>query len=92
MWNLKYGTDDLTYKTEKDSLTQKTDLWLPSRRRGGSGMDWEFGVGRCQLRRLEWMGNEILLYSTWHRPREKIRKLITQTGSLCCTAEIGPIL
>ena len=32
--------------------------------RGGSGMDWEFGVNRCELLRLEWISNEILLYST----------------------------
>ena len=31
---------------------------------GGSGMDWEFGMSRCKLLRLEWMRNEILLYST----------------------------
>ena len=26
-------------------------------------MDWEFGVNRCKLVPLEWIGNEILLYS-----------------------------
>ena len=31
---------------------------------GGSGMDWEFGVSRCQLLHLEWISNEVLLYST----------------------------
>ena len=31
---------------------------------GGSGMDWELGVGRCKLFHLEWMGNEVLLCST----------------------------
>ena len=31
---------------------------------GGSGMDWEFGAGRCKLFHLEWISNEILLYST----------------------------
>ena len=30
----------------------------------GSGTDWEFGVSRCKLLHLEWMGNEVLLYST----------------------------
>ena len=30
---------------------------------GGSGMDWEFGVHRCRLLPLEWVGNEILLCS-----------------------------
>ena len=30
---------------------------------GGSGMDWESGVNRCKLLPLEWISNEILLYS-----------------------------
>ena len=30
----------------------------------GSGMDWEFGVNRCKQLHLEWISNEILLYST----------------------------
>ena len=30
----------------------------------GSGMDWEFGVNGCKLLHLEWISNEILLYST----------------------------
>ena len=29
MWNLKYDTDDLIYKTETDSQILKTNLWLP---------------------------------------------------------------
>ena len=28
---------------------------------GGSGMDWESGVNRCNLLPLEWISNEILL-------------------------------
>ena len=31
---------------------------------GRSGMDWEFGVSRCKLLYLEWISNEVLLYST----------------------------
>ena len=31
---------------------------------GGSGMDWKFGVSRWKLLHLEWISNEILLYST----------------------------
>ena len=27
------------------------------------GMEWEFGVNRCKLLPLEWISNEILLYS-----------------------------
>ena len=31
---------------------------------GGSGMDWEFGTGRCKLFRFKWISNEVLLYGT----------------------------
>ena len=31
---------------------------------GGDGMDWESGVRRCKLFHLEWISNEVLLYST----------------------------
>ena len=31
---------------------------------GGSGMDWEFGVSKCKLLQLEWISNEVLMYST----------------------------
>jgi len=27
-------------------------------------MNWKFGVNRCKLLPLEWISNEILLYST----------------------------
>ena len=29
MWNLKYDTNELIYKTETDSQTEKTNLWFP---------------------------------------------------------------
>ena len=31
---------------------------------GGSWVDWEFEVRRCRLFHLEWISNEVLLYST----------------------------
>ena len=35
MWNLKKsGTNELIYKTEMDSQTEKTNLWLPKREGG----------------------------------------------------------
>ena len=64
MWNLKYDTNELIYETEIDSQTQRTDLWLPSGRVYGGGMDWEFGVSRCKLLYIEWVNNKVLLYST----------------------------
>ena len=35
MWNLKYDTNGLIYKTETDSQTWKTNLWLQKGKRGG---------------------------------------------------------
>ena len=32
--------------------------------KGGSAMDKEFGVCRCNLLHLEWISNEVLLYNT----------------------------
>ena len=32
--------------------------------RGENGVDWEFGVSRCKLLHLDWISNEILLFST----------------------------
>ena len=37
MWNLKYGTNELIYKTEVDSDIE-IDLWLPSWGQSGRGM------------------------------------------------------
>ena len=39
-------------------------LVVAKREGEGNGMDWEFGVSRCQLLHLEWISNEVLLYST----------------------------
>ena len=39
MWNLKYETNELIYKTETDSQTQRTDLWLPR------GREWIGSLG-----------------------------------------------
>jgi len=33
-------------------------------REGAGGMDWKSGANRCKLLHLEWISNEILLYST----------------------------
>ena len=30
----------------------------------GRGVEWEFGISRCKLLHLEWINNEVLLYST----------------------------
>ena len=34
MWNLKYDTNELIYKTEIDLQTQRRDVWLPKEKMG----------------------------------------------------------
>ena len=41
MWT-KYGTNEPFYKTETDSQTWRTDLWLPRKRQEGVG--WTGGL------------------------------------------------
>ena len=50
--------------------TEQTDLqtWrirfvVAKGEEGGSGSDWEFGVIRRKLLHLEWINNEVLLYT-----------------------------
>ena len=50
--------------TEKKLMDFKNRLVVAKGGGKGSGMDWEFGVSICKLLLLEWMSNEILLYST----------------------------
>ena len=48
---------------QTNRLTNRTDLWLPrlgGRGRGG-GLDWEFGISRCELLYTEWINNKVLL-------------------------------
>ena len=70
-WELPYATDAaLKRKKQKLQKYGVHDLikikFFKSRKikfQGGSGMDWESGVKRCKLLHLEWIRNEILLYS-----------------------------
>ena len=70
---------------------------------GGSGMNREFGVSRCKLLHLEWIRNEVLLYSTGNhiqslviehdgRKYEKENVYVYMTGSFCYTAETDTTL
>ena len=57
-WNLKYGTNELSYETETESWTQGTDGRLPRAGGGaGRGVEWEVGVSRCKLLFIEWINN-----------------------------------
>ena len=56
--------------------------------RGGGGgrswRDWEFGVNKSKLLHVEWIDNEILLYSTgnyvqklrWNMMKDNLRKRV----------------
>ena len=39
-------------------------LMVVKGKRGGKGMDGEFGVSRCKLLHLEWISSEVLPYGT----------------------------
>ena len=101
MWNLNYDTNEFIYKTETNSQTYRTDLWLP--RRAGGGMDWEVGISRCKLLYIGQINNKVLLYSTGNyiqypvtnhngKECEKGCMYVCITESLCCTAEINTTL
>ena len=62
MWNLKCDTIEPIYKTETHSQTENR-LGVAKGEVGAIGMDGEFGVRRCKLLHLEWISNEVLLYS-----------------------------
>ena len=46
----KSDTNELIYKTETDTQTQRMNLWLPGGRVGGGvGIDWEFEIDMYTL-------------------------------------------
>ena len=59
MWNLKYGTDEPIYRTERLTNTENR-LAVAKREGGGSEMNREFRFSRCKLLHLEWISNEVL--------------------------------
>ena len=64
MCNLKYGTDDPSYKTEADHDHREQTCGCRGEK-GGSELDGEFGVGGCKLLHLERISwNGVLLCST----------------------------
>ena len=67
MWNLKNDTNELIYKTETDSQTQKINLQLPKGIVGGGWVgeiNQEVGINRYTLLYIEQINNKDLLYST----------------------------
>ena len=70
--------------------------------RGGRGMDWDFGIGRCEVLHLEWINNKVLIYSTgnyiqypvtnYNGKEYKQNVCMYITESLCWEAEVGTTL
>ena len=61
MWNLKYDTNEATYKTETDSDVENSRLVVAKGKGGGRGMNGDLGATRCKLLDLEWISHEVLL-------------------------------
>ena len=54
-----------TYLQSRNRLTDiQARLVVAKGEVGVCGMDWGFGVSTCKLLHLEWISNEVLLYST----------------------------
>ena len=60
IWNLTYGTNEPFHRQENHGHGEQTC----GCQGGENGMDWEFEVNRCKLLPVEWVSNDILLYST----------------------------
>ena len=63
---IKYGTSDLSTKQKQIMGMEGRVVFVRGRGREGGerGTDWKFGVSRCRLLHLEWMGDGVLLFST----------------------------
>ena len=60
IWNLKYGTNEPTYKKRKQTHRHGEQTCG-----GREGREWfGLGVNRWKILHLEWIYNKVLLYST----------------------------
>ena len=69
MWHHLYVEPKIQHKwnylQKRNRLTDLENRFAIAKgEEGGSGMDKEFGIGRCKLLHLEWIINEVLLYNT----------------------------
>ena len=65
MWNLKYDTNEPICETNR--ITDIENRLVVAKGEGvGGGVEWEFGVSRCELVYTGWINNKVLLCSTGH--------------------------
>ena len=62
MWNLKYDTDELIYKTETDSQKQKQTCGCQEEGVGGR-INGEFRISRYKPLYIEWANNKVTSYN-----------------------------
>ena len=94
IWSPKYDKNDLS---TKQNQIMDLEGHVCHGGSGERGIDREFGVGRCRLLHLEWMGkwgpavwHRELYPVSWVRTWWKMKKngCVWVIGSLCCTEEI----
>ena len=97
MWNLKRNdTNVLTYRTERDSQTEKTNTVAGVVGAGG-WQDRQFGMVLYTLLYLKLIIDKDLLYGTWNSAQSfvtawvggqgKLDSCICMVESLCCSPE-----
>ena len=99
MLNLKNNTNASICKTETDSETQKTNLWLPKWRGREGGTNQEYRINRYKLLYIKQISNKDSLYNTGNYIQYLVitydgieSEKIYITESLCCTHETNTIL
>ena len=63
IWNLKYDTNEASYKKWNRLMDTENRLDLAKREGIGGAMHWEVGVSRCKLLYIEWINNKFSLHS-----------------------------
>ena len=104
MCNLKNDTNELIYKVETDSQTQKTNLWLPTGKGRGVVINQEVGINIYTILYIKQIINKNLLCSTMNSSQYSVITYMGKesekewiyvyilTEPLCCTPETNTTL
>ena len=87
----------MNLSTKQEQTHRHRALWLPRGRGGGAGMEWEIGVSRCKIYRMDKQQGpnvqhkELFQYPVInHNAKEYVQVCVTE--SFCCIAEINTTL